>query len=31
MTLQECYAAMGGNYEDAIGRLRSERLVRSLS
>ena len=23
MTLQECYAAMGGNYEDAIGRLRS--------
>ena len=27
MTLQECYAAMGGNYEDAISRLRSERLV----
>lgn len=30
MTLQECYAAMGGNYEDAIGRLRSERLVRKF-
>ena len=27
MTLQECYAAMGGSYEDAIGRLRSEKLV----
>ena len=30
MTLQECYAAMGGNYEDAIGRLRSERLVQKF-
>ena len=30
MTLQECYTAMGGNYEDAIGRLRSERLVRKF-
>lgn len=30
MTLQECYAAMGGNYEDAVGRLRSERLVRKF-
>ena len=27
MTLQECYAALGGNYDDAISRLRSERLV----
>lgn len=27
MTLQECYTAMGGNYQDVIGRLRSERLV----
>lgn len=27
MTLQECYAAMGGSYDDAIGRLRSEKLV----
>ena len=30
MTLQECYAAMGGNYSDAIGRLRSERLVQKF-
>lgn len=30
MTLRECYAAMGGNYEDAIGRLRSERLVQKF-
>ena len=30
MTLQECYAAMGGNYDDAIGRLRSERLVQKF-
>lgn len=30
MTLQECYAAMGGNYEDVIGRLRSERLVQKF-
>lgn len=30
MTLQECYAAMGGNYGDAIGRLRSERLVQKF-
>ena len=27
MTLQECYTALGGNYDDAISRLRSERLV----
>ena len=30
MTLQECYAAMGGSYDDAIGRLRSERLVQKF-
>lgn len=30
MTLQECYAAMQGDYEDAIGRLRSERLVQKF-
>ena len=30
MTLQECYAAMEGNYGDAIGRLRSERLVQKF-
>lgn len=28
MTLQECYAALGGGYEDVLGRLGSERLVR---
>lgn len=27
MTLKECYAAMGGDYDEAIGRLRSEKLV----
>ena len=27
MNLKECYAALGGNYEDAISRLRSERLI----
>lgn len=30
MTLQECYAAMGGDYTDVIGRLRSERLVQKF-
>ncbi len=30
MTLQECYTAMGGNYEDVIGRLRAERLVQKF-
>lgn len=27
MTLQECYIALEGNYDDVIGRLRSERMV----
>ncbi|MDE7245790.1 MAG: Hpt domain-containing protein [Oscillospiraceae bacterium] len=27
MTLQECYIQLGGNYDDVIRRLRSERLV----
>ncbi len=27
MTIEECYAALGGNYGDVLGRLRSERLV----
>ena len=27
MTLRECYTALGGDYEDALGRLRSEKLV----
>lgn len=30
MTLQECYAALGGNYDDVLGRLRSERLVQKF-
>lgn len=30
MTLQECYAALDGSYEDVIGRLRSERLVQKF-
>lgn len=27
MTLQECYAALGGDYEDVSARLHSDRLV----
>ena len=27
MTLQECYAALGGNYKDVLGRLQMEKLV----
>lgn len=30
MTLQECYAAMGGDYDEVMGRLRSERLVQKF-
>lgn len=30
MTLQECYAAMGGDYDDVTARLRSEKLVRKF-
>ena len=30
MTLQECYAALGGDYNEAMGRLRSERLVQKF-
>lgn len=30
MTLKECYAAMGGDYADAIGRLRSERMIQKF-
>ena len=30
MTVQECYIAMGGNYEDVLARLRSERLVQKF-
>ncbi len=31
MTLEECYAALEGSYTDAIGRLRSEKLVRKFA
>ena len=30
MTLQECYTAAGGDYEKALGLLRSERLVQKF-
>ena len=30
MTLSECYAALGGDLDDALGRLRSERLVQKF-
>lgn len=30
MTLKECYAALGGSYEDVLDRLRSERLVQKF-
>ena len=30
MTLQECYQAMGADYEDVLSRLRSERLVQKF-
>ncbi len=30
MTLQECYAAMGGDYADVTSRLRSESLVQKF-
>ena len=31
MTLQECYAALGGDYEGVAGRLRSDRLVQKFT
>lgn len=30
MTLKECYTAMGSDYDDVLGRLRSERLVQKF-
>lgn len=30
MTLRECYAAMGGDYDNVAARLRSEKLVRKF-
>ncbi len=31
MTLQECYAALGGDYADVTGRLHSDRLVQKFA
>ena len=30
MTLRECYTALGGNYDEVLGRLRSEALVKKF-
>lgn len=30
MTLQECYSALNGNYEDVLRRLRSDRLIQKF-
>lgn len=30
MTLKDCYAAMGADYGDVLGRLRSERLIQKF-
>lgn len=30
MTLEECYAALGGDYAEVMGRLRSEKLVQKF-
>ena len=30
MTLQECYSALGGDYDEAAGRLRSDRLIQKI-
>lgn len=31
MTLKECYAAMGSDYDEVLGRLRSERIVQKFA
>ena len=31
MTMRECYEAIGGNYEDVLGRLHSEALIRRVT
>ena len=31
MTIKECYAAMGGDYQDVLRRFRSEALLEKLS
>ena len=30
MTVQECYAAMGGNYDEVVGRLRTDERVQKF-
>ena len=30
MTIQECYAALGGDYDEVLGRLYSEALVKKF-
>ncbi|MCI8608789.1 MAG: Hpt domain-containing protein [Firmicutes bacterium] len=30
MTLKECYAALGGDYEDVVLRLRSDRMIQKF-
>ena len=31
MTVRECYEAIGGNYEDGLGRLQNEALIRKFT
>ena len=31
MTMQECYTAIGGNYEAVLGRLHSEALIQRFT
>ena len=31
MTMRECYEAIGGKYEDVLGRLHSEALIRRFT
>ena len=31
MTMQECYKAIGGNYEAVLGRLHSEALIQRFT
>ena len=31
MTVRECYEAIGGNYEDVLGRLNSEAFIRKFT
>ena len=31
MTVRECYEAIGGNYEDVLGRLQNDALIRKFT